>query len=152
MLASIAAAVEPHRSQTTARGLFEGIDLKGKLKPAHLITVSVAASTHYSSPAAIFVPTHSGATARSLSLFRLPVWIAAVTSQQQTCQNLAFSYGVYPVFEPEHPEDWDSFVRQWLEEHEVKGEMVILTEGPSRKHPEVHNRMEIIDLGRQGRG
>ncbi|MBE0599463.1 MAG: pyruvate kinase, partial [Desulfuromonadales bacterium] len=70
MLASIAAAVEPHRNPATARGLFEDIDLKGRLKPANLIAVAVAASTHFSSPGAVFVPTHSGATARSLSHFR----------------------------------------------------------------------------------
>ena len=81
-------------------------------------------------------------------VFRLPVWIAAVSSQQQTCQSLVFSYGVFPVFEPEHPEDWDSFVRSWLERYQVEGEMVILTEGPSTKHPGMHNRMEIIELGR----
>jgi pyruvate kinase len=152
MLARIAAAIEPHKNPATAKGLFEGIDLRGRLKPAHLITVAVAASTHYSSPVAVFVPTHSGSTARSLALFRLPVWIVAVSSQQRTCQNLAFSYGVYPVFAPDHPENWDAFVRQWMEQHQLTGEMVILTEGPSRKHPEVHNRMEIIDLRAQGGG
>ncbi|MBE0596938.1 MAG: hypothetical protein IH614_06705, partial [Desulfuromonadales bacterium] len=130
--------------------------LAGLSRPLRSISsnspLAVAASTHFSSPGAVFVPTHSGATARSLSHFRLPVWIVAVSSQPQTCRNLAFSYGVYPVCEPLHPEDWDGFVRRWLEEHEVKGEMVILTEGPSRKYPEVHNRMEIIDIGRQAGG
>ncbi|WP_305045637.1 pyruvate kinase [Geoalkalibacter sp.] len=148
MLARIAAVVEPHRNPDTTKGLFEGIDLKGRLEPADLITVSVAASTRYSSPAAVFVPTHGGGTARSLSHFRLPVWIAAVSSQPRTCRNLAFSYGVYPVYAPVHPEDWNGFMRRWLEEHEVEGEMVILTEGPSKKHPEVRNRMEIIDLSK----
>jgi hypothetical protein len=28
----------------------------------------------------------------------------------------------------------------------VKGNIVLLTEGPSLKHPEANNRMEIIDL------
>jgi len=148
MLARIAATVEPHRKPVTVKGIFEGVDLKGKLKPAHLIAIAVEASIAYTSPAAVFTPTRSGETARSLSLFRLPVWIAAVSSQQQTCQSLVFSYGVFPVFEPEHPEDWDSFVRSWLERYQVEGEMVILTEGPSTKHPGMHNRMEIIELGR----
>jgi pyruvate kinase len=146
MLARIAAAVEPHKHPVTVQGLFEGMDLKGRLKPAHLIAVAVEASINYASPAAVFVPTRSGATARSLSLFRLPVWIAAVSSQQKTCQNLAFSYGVHPVFEPDHPDDWDAFVRNWLEKHQVTGDLAVLTEGPSKKHPEAHNRMEIIDL------
>jgi pyruvate kinase len=146
MLAGIAASVEPHKNPVTVKGLFEGVDLKGRLKPAHLIAVAVEASIKYASPAAIFVPTHSGATARSLSLFRMPVWIAAVSASEQACRNLVFSYGVYPVCEPAHPEDWDSFVRNWLERHRVTGDLVILTEGPSTQHPEAHNRMEIIDL------
>jgi pyruvate kinase len=148
MLARIAAAVEPHRKPVTVPELFDGVDLKGRLKPAHLIAVAVEASIRYTSPAAVFVPTHSGATARSLALFRMPVWVAAVSSQQQTCQNLVFSCGVYPVYEPDSPEDWDAYVRSWLERHEVTGDLVILTEGPSTRHPEAHNRMEIIDLRR----
>ena len=110
--------------------------------------MAVAASTKLTSPAAVFVPTHSGATARALSLFRMPVWIAAVASSEQVCRNLLFSYGVHPVCEP-HPEDWDLFVRSWLERHELTGDVAILTEGPSAKHPEAHNRMEIIDLRQQ---
>jgi pyruvate kinase len=149
MLGKIAAAVEPRKQPVTVQGLFEGMELKGKLKPAHLIAVAVEASIKYASPAAVFVPTHSGATARSLSLFRMPVWIAAVSSYERTCQNLVFSYGVQPVFEADHPDDWEAFVRVWLERHRVTGDMAILTEGPSMKHPDAHNRMEIINLNQR---
>jgi pyruvate kinase len=54
------------------------------------------------------------------------------------------------VHEHEHPEDWRAFIREWLHAYEVEGNIVILTEGPSPKHPEANNRMEIIDLGRKG--
>jgi pyruvate kinase len=149
MLGRIAAAVEPRKQPVTVQGLFEGMDLKGKLKPAHLIAVAVEASIKYASPAAVFAPTHSGATARSLSLFRMPVWIAAVSANERTCQNLAFSYGVYPVCELDHPDDWNAFVRGWLARYQVTGDLAILTEGPSTKHPEAHNRMEIINLNQR---
>jgi pyruvate kinase len=72
-----------------------------------------------------------------------------VSSQPQTCQNLAFSYGVLPVCEPDHPDNWDAFVRGWIERHQVTGDLAILTEGPSTKHPEAHNRMEIINLNQR---
>ena len=150
MLAGIAAAVEPHKKPVTVRDLYEGMDLKGRLKPSHLIAVGVESSMTYASPAAVFVPTRSGATARSLSLFRMPVWIAAVSTSEQTCRNLVFSYGVYPVYESTHPEDWDVFVRTWLEKHQLTGDIAILTEGPSARHPEAHNRMEIITLQERG--
>jgi pyruvate kinase len=148
MLAGIAAAVEPHKQPVTVEGLFEGagIDLKGKLQPAHLIAMAVEASIAYASPAAVFVPTDNGLTARSLSLFRMPVWIAAVSSIEQTCQNLAFSYGVFPLFESAYPDDWDAYVRKWVELYQLPGDMVVLTEGPSAQHPEAHDRMEIITL------
>ncbi|HEX5052831.1 MAG TPA: pyruvate kinase [Planctomycetota bacterium] len=145
MLAKIAAAIEPSRPPVTVKALFEGVDLRGRLLPTHLVAVAVEASMAYASPAAIFVPTLSGATARRLSSFRFPAWIAAVSSDARTCQGLAFSYGVCPVLAA-HPDDWNAFVRAWLERHRLAGDMVILTEGPSTRHPDANNRMEIIDL------
>jgi pyruvate kinase len=111
-----------------------------------IIALSVETTVRHVSPAALMVPTRSGATARSIARFRLPVWITAVSSLRSTCQNLQFSYGVHPVHAPDHPEDWKAFSREWLRDHGLSGNMVILTEGPSSKHPEANNRMEIIDL------
>ena len=96
MLAGIAAAIEPRREPVTVQGLFDGVDLKGRLKPAHLVAVGVEASIRFATPAAVFVPTRSGATARSLALCRMPVWIVGVSSEQQTCQDLAFPTGSIP--------------------------------------------------------
>jgi len=149
MLAGIAAAVEPHRKPVTVSELFEGLDLRGRLKPAHLIALGVEASIRFASAAAVFVPSRSGVTARSLALFRLPVWIVAVSRHKRTCRDLAFSYGVCPVYEADLPEDWDAYVRGWLESHQVQGELAVLTEGPSTRHPDANHRMEIIDLSRQ---
>ncbi len=146
MLAKISAAIEPHRHQVTVKEMFQGLDLRGKLSPAHLIAVGVEASLEYASPAAVFVPTKSGATARSIARFRPPVWIVAVSSQKSTCQTLQFSYGVHPVHEEDHPENWNAYVKKWLKAHKVEGNLVVLTEGPSSKHPETNNRMELIDL------
>jgi pyruvate kinase len=149
MLAKIAAAVEPQRRIVSVRDLYQGIDIRSRIKPQHLIAIAVEASLEYSSPAAVFVPTHSGATARSLSIFRFPVWIIGLSSSQKTCQGLVFSSGVYPVLSQEHPEDYTPFVRTWLKEHEIQGDIAVLTEGPSSRHPETNNRMEIIELTRK---
>jgi pyruvate kinase len=143
MLAKIAEAVEPHRPPHYVREVLKDVG-GGRVSLADLIAFSVETTLERISPAAVFVPTHSGYTARSIARFRLPVWIAAVSSQEATCQGLQFSYGVYPVHEPEHPENWKSYVRKWLRDHEVEGEFAVLTEGPSTKHPETNNRMEII--------
>jgi pyruvate kinase len=53
------------------------------------------------------------------------------------------------VHEPDHPEDWKKFAGNWLESQGVEGSLVVLTEGPSSKHPDSNNRMEIIDLSRE---
>jgi len=148
MLAKIAAAIEPHRHRVTVKEMFHGIDLRGKLRTAHLIAIGVEASLEYASPAAVFVPTKSGETARSLARFRPPVWIVALSSQESTCQALQFSYGVHPVHEREYPEHWTDYARKWVEDHAVEGNLVILTEGPSDKHPEANHRMELIELKR----
>jgi pyruvate kinase len=115
-----------------------------------LVALSVQTTLERVSPAAVIVPTRSGYTARDISSFRPTVWIVAVSSEDQTCQELQFSYGVHPVNEPDHPEDWKAFARQWLKSHGVEGNLVVLTEGPSRRHPEANNRMELIDLSREG--
>jgi len=57
-----------------------------------------------------------------------------------------FSYGVFAVCEPDHPEDWKAWTRNWLQTQNVEGNLVVLTEGPSTKHPNRNNRMEIINL------
>jgi pyruvate kinase len=130
------------------KDLYRGIDITGRIRPEHLIAIGVEACLEYASPAAVFVPTRGGATARSIARFRFPVWTIAVSSQLATCQQLQFSSGVHPIHEPDHPEDWKSYVGKWLRDHDVKGELVVLTEGPSTKHPEANHRMEIIDLSR----
>lgn len=151
MLAKIAASIEPRRRDYPMREAVEAYSQEGEIKLTDLIALSVETTLEHISPAVVVVPTRSGATARSIARFRLPVWIAAVSSQETTCQGLQFSYGVYPVHEPDHPEDWNAYIRDWLRSHEVEGNLVVLTEGPSSKHPEANNRMELIDLARTQR-
>jgi pyruvate kinase len=153
MLARIAAAVEPHKQRVSVKEMNVEDSARAGLRPSQLVAIGVEASLDYASPAAIFVPTRSGATARRLSRFKPPVWIVAIASEETTCQGLVFSWGVYPVHEPEHPDEWCPYVRKWLADHGVEGEIAVLTEGPSRKHPEANHRMEIIELrGRERSG
>ena len=149
MLAKIASTIEPYRPSGTVRDTLRGIGPKGAMSLTDLIALSVDTTLERISPAAVIVPTHSGATARSIARFRPPVWVIAVSSLELTCQRLQFSYGVYPVCEPDHPDEWNGYARKWMEEHEVPGNLVVLTEGPSAKHPRANHRMEIIDLSRK---
>ena len=146
MLAKIAASVEARRPAHQVEELFEGVNLAGKLHAEHLIAIGVEACLDFETPAAVFVPTHGGAMARSIARFRFPAWTIAVSSQQSTCQDLQFSSGVYPVFEPEHPDGWKEYIGKWVREHDMTGKLAILTEGPSTKHPDRNFRMEIVEL------
>jgi pyruvate kinase len=146
MLSKIAQATEPHRPGYRRKAFLETYGLDKKISRIDLIAFSVYNTLERSFTAAIFVPTVSGATARNISRFRLPVWITAVSPNHKTCQKLQFSYGVYPEHEPDHPGDWNAYAKEWVKTHGVKGTIALLTEGPSPRNPEANHRMELIDL------
>ncbi len=149
MLGKIATAIEPHRSKYRVQEILNPCEQVHPLRPADLIASSVGAILEKVDPAAIFVPTRSGATARSISRFHPKQWIVAISSEPATCQTLQFSYGVFPVYESDHPANWQDFIRRWLKTLGLSGDLAILTEGPSRRHPETNNRMEIISLAKE---
>ena len=148
MLAKIAGTVEPHRSQYHIQDTLEISDNGNEIGLTDLIALNVENTVDHVSPAAVIVPTRSGATARSIARFRLPVWITAVSSVEATCQRLQFSYGVHTLHQPEHPGDWKAFAQKVLDSQGLTGNLVILTEGPSTKHPDANNRIELIDLSK----
>jgi pyruvate kinase len=152
MLAKIAAAIEPTRPAHQARDILRASGKEGEIRLADLIVLNVENTLERVSPALVIVPTRSGYTARRLARFRPVVWIAAVSAQESTCQQLQFTYGVHPVYETDHPNDWNAYARKLLGTLGVGGDLVVLTEGPSSKHPEANNRMEIVDLARKMKG
>jgi len=146
MLAEIASVTEGHRK--VCLSFDEENASKDKTKLADIIALSVKASIRRITVASVIVPTRSGATARRITRYRLPVWITAITSEEKACKDLIFSYGVLPIYEPDHPDDWRKWILKWKKEYNIEENLVILTEGPSRKYPDRNNRMEIIDLER----
>ena len=146
MLGKIAAAIEPQRPALQVREQLKTLELSCPVSLSEIIASGVESALGRGTPAAVFVPTRSGATARSIARFRPPVWIIGVSSQQATCQRLQFTFGVHPLLEADHPEDWSKYVRRCLDGLEISGDFAVLTEGPSSKHPEANNRMELIAL------
>jgi pyruvate kinase len=96
----------------------------------------------------VLVPSLSGATARNITRYRLPVWIVVVSEDKKVCQDLVFSYGIYPVHEPDPPQAWNEFAHQWLSSHTIEGDFVVLATGPSPRNPEANNRIELIEIRR----
>lgn len=146
MLAKIAGATEPHRPGYRRKEFLQTYGLDGNVSQVDLVALSVYFTLERSSTAAVFVPTMGGDTARNIARFRMPVWITAVSPNHETCQKLQFSYGVCPVHEPEHPGDWNEYAKKWVNAHQLKGSIALLTEGPSPRNPDANHRMELIDL------
>jgi pyruvate kinase len=146
MLARIAAVTEPALTSRYLSSPLKPSRRRDRLSLTDLIATSVRTTVDRVTPAAVFVPTRTGATARSITRFRLPVWIVAVSSQESTCQRLQFSWGIHTICETNHPEDWRDYIGRWLRSQGMDGRLAVVTEGPSAKHPESNHRMEIVDL------
>ena len=99
-----------------------------------------------SKPAAVVVPTRGGTTARRITRFRLPVWIAAASPDVQVCRRLLLSYGVEPIHLEGHKADWSAFARDWVKKEGLEGHLAILVTGPSEQDPGANSRMELLGL------
>ena len=150
MLAGISASVEPQRRR---RSPAETIGAPGDSPPraVDLIAESIYHTVDRIQPWAIMVPTRSGATARNVARFRLPVWVVAVSPSESTCQALQFSYGIHAIKVDEDRPDWGEFVRQWLASNGVREGLALLAQGPSDRSPCGNHRMEIVELDQQHR-
>jgi len=145
-LARIAAATEPQRPRPhpgerpgcVAPGRSHGV--------ADLFALAVETVIAASAPAAVVVPTRSGATPRAIGRLRLPVWIAAPAPSLAVARHLRLSYGVEPMVVDEPIGDWSDFVRGWVSAESLPGHFALLVRGPSPRHPEANHRLEIVDL------
>jgi pyruvate kinase len=146
MLARIAATTEPQMPSCTGRNFIPTPDKETPVLPNDLIALGVEHIMEHAVPAALLIPTRSGATARNITRYRLPVWVSAISSHEKTCQNLQFSYGVYPIHETEIPEDWRQYAGTRLQLENLDQDLVLLIEGPSSRNPDSNHRLEIIDL------
>lgn len=148
-LARITAATEPHRVRPDLWERLKCLPRNVKYSTADLLSLSVEAVIAASSPAAVVVPTRSGATARAITRFRLPVWIAAPTERESVVRHLQFSYGVEPVPLGELPAEWSGFARDWIHGEQLSGSVALLIQGPSLANPLANHRLEILQLDRK---
>ena len=147
MLARIAAFVEPKRGESgSAQKLTAAENKQPLILPEHLIALSIQTSVNHLRPAAVFVSSVTGSTARRLAAMHLPVPIIAVSGIQQTCQALQFSYGVMPVHVKTTPSSWSTWVSQWAKKSGLAGSFAILTEKVLTPDGCGNHRLEIINL------
>ena len=119
---------------------------QGRIAFEDLVSLNVFLSSETLDPALVFVPTHSGITAQRLARFRLPMWIVAFSPDEQTCQNLQFTWGVWTVHTTETPASWVDYVRAWSRDFAVDGSLAILTEGAGTLRSRGAIRTDILNL------
>ena len=147
MLAKIAIATEQHRLSSHFDLVLKPQTTNYTPNAVDFLAFSIEnIIAKVDSPGAVFSPTTSGYMARSLTRFRLPVWIIAISSVAKTCQDLQFSYGVYPVLEENKTKDWTAYTREYVKKHDLKGTWFVKAEGPSADHPDINHKLEIIEL------
>jgi pyruvate kinase len=147
MLARIAAYTEAHRPPTRLNDLKTLSSQHQPATAAEAIASVVEHALETVPCAAVFVPTRTGTTARMISRFNPAVWLVALSRDPAVCQGLAFSYGVHAVPLAEDPDNWNTFARQWLREHQVPGPVAMLVAGPSTRNPDANHRIEFLRVG-----
>ncbi|RUM88678.1 MAG: pyruvate kinase [Thermodesulfatator sp.] len=146
MLASIAEATEPYLERQHFRREVEAHATSSKDNTVDLIALSIDNMVDKINTAVVFCPTDSGATARNVTRFRLPCWIIAPSTSMKTCMDLLFSFGVCPDFRKDKPVHWSGHVKKYVREFGLEGDSALVTEGPSKMHPEMDHRLEIVKL------
>jgi len=146
VMGRIAVATEAYRGQHPLQRSFVAAVAAQDPSVEDLIALSVHSVVERLTPTVVIAPTDSGATARCMSRFRPPMWIVAPSRSGTTCQELQFSYGVYPVHVPDNPPSWEAFARDWLAKHNLAKGLAILTHGLPAPRGGT-NHMEIIDFG-----
>ena len=94
----------------------------------------------------VITPTESGATARRVARFRLPVWIAAFSPSLATCRQLQFSYGILAIQVTSRPQSWRRLAQSWAQRAGFRRGYAVIVQGPSPDHPQAPHRLEILDL------
>jgi pyruvate kinase len=148
MLAKIAAFTETHRPPRSFIAQREFVQQQQQ-PPARARDRMASLVEHalYTVPCdLVLVPTRGGMVARAISRFKPPVWIIAPSADCTACQNLAFSYGVYPIDLAEEPDDWREWIAQWIRENGISAERVMLVAGPSPRSPKANYRIELMRL------
>jgi pyruvate kinase len=146
MLARIAAYTEAHRPFSRINDPSVTSGQKKPTNAAEAVAMMVEHALDTVPCAGVFVPTRTGNTARMISRFNPPVWIVALSPDENVCMGLSFSYGVQPVLIKEEPASWSGYARKWLLENNLPGSVAMVVEGPSPNHPDNDYRLEFLRI------
>ncbi|MEJ2749506.1 MAG: pyruvate kinase [Anaerolineae bacterium] len=146
VMSRIAQETETSAKIVGAASLLEVQQASGEITRNDLISFNIFQSAQTLKPDIVFVPSASGATARRVTRFRLPQWIIAICLDEKTCQRLQFMYGIFPVHVTANPLSWPHFAQNWLAEHQIEGDLVLVIEGGGTMRAGDTTRLDIIDM------
>ena len=146
VMARIAHETEAHAAAVGIVNLLEVEKASGAINRADLISFNIFQSAQTLNPRILFVPSATGETARRITRFRLPQWIVATSLNEQTCQQLQFSYGIYPEYVASNPQSWSKYAQEWLANYDASGGLVLVVEGGGTLRAGDTTRLDIIDL------
>ena len=118
----------------------------GEITTDDLISYTVFKAAERLRPEIVVVPSRSGETARRVTRFRLPQWILTPSNHEKCCQELQFSYGVFPVLIEQEEPNWQQYSRKLPLEMGFAHGLVMLIEGEGTLQFEDTKRIDIIDL------
>jgi pyruvate kinase len=135
MMARIAREVE-HQRRTMRTPSFLQDSLKEDLRNRQInvpdtISLNVFEAARALNSPFILTPTTMGTTPRRISRMKPESWILAFNNDQDVCNFLMFSYGVYPIVMATDNDAWHEGVIEYLKEsgRAETGDRIILTEG-----------------------
>ena len=146
MLAKIAAFAETHRAQASLTARHRLLQQQAATAGEDRMASVVENALDTVRADVVLAPSRGGTMARMISRFKPPIWTIALSRNPAVCQNLAFSYGVYPVNITDEPRDWKQWSIHWLRKHGIRAKRVILVAGPSTRNPNANHRIELIRL------
>jgi pyruvate kinase len=153
VMARIAEQTEANMPEFGIADLLKTEKRAGTIKKNDLLSLIVFLTAEMLNPIVVFSPAKSGSTARRLTRFRLPQWLVAPSQLERTCQELQFSYGIFPVYVADpgilaEPYLRRQYAGQWLRGHTDVGESgsVLLVEGAGTLKAEDTKRIDIITL------
>lgn len=147
MLAKIAAYTEAQRPPSRLAELRARLGQGPPNNVADAIASVVETALDVVPCAAVFVPTLTGTTARMISRLNRSQWIVATSPDQAVCNALVLSRAVEPVKLAEDPKNWRDFAKDWLQRHQIRGDVALLVAGPSTRHPDANYRIELLKFG-----
>ena len=149
MLSRIARVTESQ--PTAARSLLDDPP-RTSFPVEEVVAYGVRTAVRTLNPLLVVTPTESGRTASRIARFRLPPWILALSPQEQVCQRLCLTRGVWPVKVDGEGASWEKTARNLLKKEGVEKGLIVLTRGPGPKTPGESNQFEIIRLETPGSG